>query len=285
MRNRIKGIFAALIAVACLFGIGNLYAEDFKTPHTFNPGDVISSDVLNEVFEEIKRTKKSVQSSDILGNWVCRQTTLSGKDPGGNDANLAGATTDADSLVQTRSGTVTFIDDGDGTFSWSQSTHNFFQHANDNEGPVNGTYIVVDNIVVFNYAGSCCGKTSFYITAISPTRYKMIFINNSAGGVFNYIICDKQNLPPTAPTKLSASTSGLSVILSWTDNSSDETGFKIIRKDTLDGNWTTIATTSADTTTYTDSGLSAGKHWYRVKTTNANGESLGSNVVKVDVSE
>ena len=99
------------------------------------------------------------------------------------------------------------------------------------------------------------------------------------------LICNTENLPPAIPTDLIATTSGLSVILSWTDAGNDETGFKIMRKDDLTGEYMEIVTTDADITNYADTVPTVGTYWYRVKTTNDNGDSLGSNVVKVTVSE
>ena len=95
--------------------------------------------------------------------------------------------------------------------------------------------------------------------------------------------CDKQNLPPTTPATFTASASGMTVSLAWTDNSTDETGFKLLRKDSLTGSFSTVTTTSADATSYSDTVTDAKSYWYRVSATNSNGDSTGSKVVKVDV--
>ncbi len=75
-----------------------------------------------------------------------------------------------------------------------------------------------------------------------------------------------------APTNLSGSTaSQTQITLSWTDNSNDETGFKIERNGVL------ITTTAADAIGYSDSGLSCGTIYnYSVKATNANGDSTAA---------
>ena len=67
------------------------------------------------------------------------------------------------------------------------------------------------------------------------------------------------------------------------DNSTAETGFKVLRKDSLTGSYSTVTTTSADATTYSDTVTAAGNFWYRVSAINSNGDSVGSKVVKVDV--
>ncbi|MCK5525389.1 MAG: fibronectin type III domain-containing protein, partial [Thiomargarita sp.] len=75
--------------------------------------------------------------------------------------------------------------------------------------------------------------------------------------------------PPNAPTILSGSmASQTQITLSWTDNSNDETGFKVERNGVL------ITTTTADAISYSDSGLSCDTTYsYSVKATNAIGDS------------
>ena len=58
-----------------------------------------------------------------------------------------------------------------------------------------------------------------------------------------------------------------------------------MRRDSLEGEYNELTTTAADTTSYDDTVSEAGDYWYRVKATNNNGDSLGSNVVKVTVAE
>ena len=80
---------------------------------------------------------------------------------------------------------------------------------------------------------------------------------------------------PESPSNLTASAQSSSQIdLSWTDNSSDETGFKIERKTGASGTYSEIATVSADVTTYGDTGCNgATTYYYRVRAYNASGNS------------
>jgi trehalose-6-phosphatase len=113
------------------------------------------------------------------------------------------------------------------------------------------------------------------------TNSKILMEYNPTKPVFAE--CDKQNIPPNNPRNFTASASGMTVSLAWTDNSTDETGFKVLRKDTLTGSFSTVTTTAADATSYSDTVTAAGTYKYRVSTTNSNGDSTGSKVVEVVV--
>jgi Domain of unknown function (DUF2341)/Carbohydrate esterase, sialic acid-specific acetylesterase/Fibronectin type III domain len=80
---------------------------------------------------------------------------------------------------------------------------------------------------------------------------------------------------PLAPSTLSATAISTNQInLAWTDNSANETGFKIERATTLAGPYTLITTTTANATTYNNTGLTAGTQYFcRVSATNAIGDS------------
>jgi len=81
--------------------------------------------------------------------------------------------------------------------------------------------------------------------------------------------------PPAAPTALSAVAGKRKITLNWSDNSSNETGFKVERS--TDGvTFTQIATTTS--ATYTNGSLTTGATYhYRVRAYNAAGDSLYSN--------
>jgi len=68
--------------------------------------------------------------------------------------------------------------------------------------------------------------------------------------------------------------SAAQVKLTWTDNSSNETGFKIERKTGASGTYIQIAAVAANVVSYTDSLVSAGSNYcYRLRAYNASGES------------
>lgn len=84
---------------------------------------------------------------------------------------------------------------------------------------------------------------------------------------------------PTAPSTLTATAAANGTInLNWTDNSNNETGFKIERKTGAGGTYAPIVTTAANALSYADSGLAAATtYYYRIRATNASGDSAYSN--------
>jgi hypothetical protein len=84
---------------------------------------------------------------------------------------------------------------------------------------------------------------------------------------------------PAAPSGLTATAVSTSQInLSWTDNATNETGFKIQRKTGAGGTYAQIATAGANATTFNNTGLAAGTtYFYQVASTNSAGSSPWSN--------
>ncbi|WP_329286912.1 glycosyl hydrolase family 8 [Streptomyces sp. NBC_00691] len=82
---------------------------------------------------------------------------------------------------------------------------------------------------------------------------------------------------PADPSGLTATAGAGQIALAWTDNSSNETVFRIERR-TVGGTWAVLATPGAGTTSYTDTGLAAGTSYtYRVRAGNAAGVSAWTN--------
>jgi hypothetical protein len=88
--------------------------------------------------------------------------------------------------------------------------------------------------------------------------------------------------PPAAPTNLVANyAAGSGVTLSWTDNSTDETSFQIDRSVEAFP-FALLATKPADATSHVDSLLyPSAKYTYRVRSSNANGNSTWSNTASI----
>jgi fibronectin type 3 domain-containing protein len=88
--------------------------------------------------------------------------------------------------------------------------------------------------------------------------------------------------PPAVPSGLTATAASATQInLSWTNNATNQTGFKVERSpDNV--TFTQIATTGAATTAFSDSSLAPlSTYYYRVRATNGVGDSAYSNVANV----
>lgn len=95
-----------------------------------------------------------------------------------------------------------------------------------------------------------------------------------------------EQVPPPVPnTPIAFELSGVTVLsttyslaFTWTDNSSDETGFHIEKKQGVDGTYFLVATPSANSDNY--GGITVPKdgntYYFRIKAFNANGESAPS---------
>jgi len=87
-----------------------------------------------------------------------------------------------------------------------------------------------------------------------------------------------------APSNLAAAASGTTVTLTWTDNSSNEDGFRVLRGvETGRGKnktitWSLAATVSSNTTSYLDSGMANGTYHYEIEAFNSSATAKSSRV-------
>ncbi len=109
----------------------------------------------------------------------------------------------------------------------------------------------------------------------TPSVYQGIFDSIRPARTFGTV--------PAAPSSLAASgTTSTSTNLTWTDNASNETSFKLERK-LGSGSYGLIASPGANATSYADTGLAtASTYTYRVTATNGTGDSAPSNEVIVN---
>ena len=138
-------------------------------------------------------------------------------------------------------------------------------------GPSHGTLNGSSGAFSYTPAAGFSGSDSFSFTASDGHLV-------SAPAAVS-ITVSPADAPPFAPVNLVASVpSDHQVILSWTDRSTREKGFRVERS--TDGtNFKQIATLGANVTSYSDSGVQRGKtYYYQVRAYNKYGNSVYSSV-------
>lgn len=121
----------------------------------------------------------------------------------------------------------------------------------------------------------------------SGTYYLIVAGEGNAGDLGQYTISGTVITSPdyvARPVGLTATAAGSDVELSWTDHATNETGFDIERSSNGGSSWTTIVTTSANVTSYTDQGTTIGVSYkYRVKANGSAQDSSYSTTASVDL--
>jgi FtsP/CotA-like multicopper oxidase with cupredoxin domain len=118
--------------------------------------------------------------------------------------------------------------------------------------------------------------TDTTVTLGNAYQYRVAAVN--AAGQSNYATTNSVTVivsVPTAPTNATATLqAGPQIRVAWTDNSNNETGFVIQRQVNSAGGFTTLVTTSANITNYTDTTVTPGNAYqYQVVAVNATGSS------------
>ena len=183
----------------------------------------------------------------------------------------------------------------DVTWSFSTGTSQQQQAATPTFSPPAGTYSSAQSVTI---SDTSSGTQIYYTTdGSTPTTSSTLYTGpvlisttttikaiaagagwtTSAVGSATYTI--QISSAPAAPSSLSANSfSATQVNLSWTDNSSNETAFLLERKTGSGGTYAQIASIAANTTSYSDNTVTASTtYFYRIRATNANGNSAYSN--------
>ena len=159
--------------------------------------------------------------------------------------------------------------------SWTDNASNETGFKVERKTGSGGTYAQIGTVGANVTTYSDSGLTA------STTYYYRVRANNAIGdsGYSNEANATTSATIPTAPSALTATAASSSQInLGWTDNASNETGFKIERKTGSGGTYSQIATVGTGVVSYNDTGLTASTtYYYRVRATNAAGDSGYSN--------
>lgn len=184
-------------------------------------------------------------------------------------------------------GTYTFItnsDDGSNLYIGSYSSSNLVVNNDGSHGSRDRT-----GNKTFSQAGNYPIIVTYYQGTGGLSMQPIYWQNTAHGTVSKTVIPLSQFLPgqtapgtiPQPPQTVTATTASYNQInLSWTDNSNNETGFRIYRSESNSGPFVPVGTTAANTTTFQDKQLNPStKYYYRVSAFGNNGESGFSNQV------
>lgn len=106
--------------------------------------------------------------------------------------------------------------------------------------------------------------------ALRDERFKRIVSAAIADGIREFV----EGPVPAPPSGLAASSAAGGVALAWLDNATNETGYRVQRREPAAEAWVTIATLPAGATSYRDATVSGNEaHSYRVQAFNAAGVS------------
>jgi len=168
------------------------------------------------------------------------------------------------------------------TFSSSQINLSWTDNANNENGfkveqSIGGTTFTQIAMLGPN-------TVSFSVTGLSASttyQYRVVSFNDAGNSSFsNTASATTSPALPAAPSALTATAvSRTQINLSWTDNSGDETGFRIERcKNANCSSFAQIAQVGANVTTLADTGVTKNTAYsYRVRAFNAGGNSAYSN--------
>ncbi len=144
------------------------------------------------------------------------------------------------------------------------------ERATASAGPFTQIVAVGANVTTYSNTG---------LSAATTYYYRVRAYNGSGNsGYSNTASAKTADVPPAAPTALTAAAVSSSQInLAWTQNSANETGFKIERSSD-NVTFAQIATVGANVVSYSNTGLSGNTtYYYRVRAYNTAGNSAYSN--------
>jgi FtsP/CotA-like multicopper oxidase with cupredoxin domain len=159
------------------------------------------------------------------------------------------------------------------------------------------TYDIVGTVTTYTDANGIANNTPYYyrVRAVNTVGDTTVYAAPAIGYPTQTVMSDPSNIaemaPPQAPSDLVATqpgAAGTPVILTWTDNATNETNFTVQRSNNGVNGWTTLTTTVAAspgvglTVTYSNTNVQRGRtYYYRVMARNAFGTGAASNTASI----
>ncbi len=262
-----------------LLGVYSANADDFSWGEDFEEGDTISAEVFNEIFRTIEKINRAVVDTDLIGSWNCDATTT----------RSTSGYTDKGSFFLLEDAQINFVSSGASTsletpYNVTSSSPSPLKRENSS---FSGTYQLYKNMLFLNQSGDNNPRI-YAVDIVSDTRIELTFLETSAtsfpASYSSFVVCDTTATLSNPPSDMTISQNGSSIIIGWTDNSTDETGFKINKRTSSETTYTALTSTEADVVTYTDSSVTEGTtYFYSVSAVNSNGDSRFSNPASITV--
>ena len=251
------------------------HADDYVWGEEFKEGDVISAATFNQIFGTLQKLNRTPVDADLVGTWSCDAVhSQSGLDTTGWTANDFLLTLDNAQVTMTASSQSTSLAQA---YSISTSNPSPFIRFGTNVAS-SGTYILFNDMLLIKGFMSASAVSKYQVNIVSDDRFVLTPLSDG-GNYPDLIMCDSAVAVPAAPTTTTAINAQTLMNVTWTDQSSDETGFKIYRRLSNETESTQLAT-AVTASPYVDSTLTEGQTaYYSVSAYNTNGESAKSKVV------
>lgn len=232
---------------------------DFGTP----------SSPVEPNYLQVTQNTSYPSGTTVIAGWYQAQS-LSGRDSGSGSAldRDANITTDGKFLVDVPNGTYQ-VDMRLGELYAGHDRTGVFLEG-----------VQVDNVTPTSYFGVVSRSYTVTVADGQLTVGLKDLGGYFAGAAITSLVVNPIATPtPTAPSNLSATASSSTQIsLHWTDNASNEEGFKIERKTGVGGTWSQIDNIGPNINSYASQGLAANTtYYYRVRAYNGAGDSSYSN--------
>jgi len=149
---------------------------------------------------------------------------------------------------------------------------------NDNSSTESGFKIYMDGVLIQTTVANVESYTKNGLTTGHTYKFKVKAYNAITASAFSNEASVTIVDPPSKPTGLTAQAeSSTTIRLNWTDNSNNETGFKIYES-TNGADYGQVATVGANVKTYLRTGRTSNtQYWYKVRAYNTYGTSAYSN--------
>jgi len=257
------------------------HADDYVWGEEFKEGDIISAGTFNQIFGTLQKLNRTPVDADLVGTWSCssvRSYYTGMNTTGWVRTGFIDLLSNAQ-LTMTASSAATSLESA---YSFSTSNPTPLISFNDASYASAGTYMLYRSTLFFQGlmtpSGNSATVTKHQVKIVSDDRFTLTPLSGG-GNSPDMVVCDSAVAVPAAPTASTATNAQTTVNVTWTDQSSDETGFKIYRRLSTATEATQLAT-AVTASPYVDSTLTEGQTaYYSVSSYNANGESAKSKTV------